>query len=185
MQGNAQAPAQAISLAATVFEAVIVPHRSLSRRGLTILICVLCTLSSATATLFWLLGAWPVAGFSGAEILLAIALLRFNALSARASEMVLLSDETLRVIRTDRHGQRVERTLPAGWLNVVLEERQGAVPRLVLAAHGVREQIGAALGEAEKRDLAAALDGALHRLRNPRFDNPQLREVSPPSGPAT
>jgi hypothetical protein len=30
------------------------------------------------------------------------------------------------------------------------------------------------LGEAEKRDLSVALAGALHRLRNPRFDNPQL-----------
>ena len=33
-----------------------------------------------------------------------------------------------------------------------------------------------ALGEAEKRDLAACLTRALHRARNPVFDNPQLRE---------
>jgi hypothetical protein len=31
------------------------------------------------------------------------------------------------------------------------------------------------LGEAAKRELAAALGQALHQARNPRFDNPQLR----------
>jgi hypothetical protein len=50
------------------------------------------------------------------------------------------------------------------------------VPKLVLTRHGVNEEIGAALGEAEKRDLAGCLRGALHRARNPVFDNPQLRD---------
>jgi hypothetical protein len=34
--------------------------------------------------------------------------------------------------------------------------------------------VGSCLGAAEKRELAAALEDALHRWRNPRFDNPQL-----------
>jgi uncharacterized membrane protein len=180
MDAAAQAPV------APLFEAVIVPHRSLSRRGLTILVGALCLLSSATATAFWLLGAWPVAGFSGAEILLAIALLRANARAVRASEVVLLEEGALRIIRTDARGRRAERILPPGWLTLSLEERAGAVPRLWLASSGVREQVGAALGEAEKRDLAAALGAALHRSRNPVFDNPQLREaVSSPTDPST
>ena len=160
---------------AVAFEAVIVPHRSLSRRGLFILIAALCSLSSITATAFFLLGAWPIAGFSGAEILLAIALLRYNARSVRASEVLLLSEAGLRLIRTDQRGRREERLLQAAWLNAVLEERRGGVPRLWLTGHGVQEQIAAALGEAEKRDLATSLQAALHRLRNPVFDNPQLR----------
>jgi uncharacterized membrane protein len=45
----------------------------------------------------------------------------------------------------------------------------------VLTGRGVREEIGAELGEAERRDLGAALDAALHRLRNPVFDNAVLR----------
>jgi hypothetical protein len=32
------------------------------------------------------------------------------------------------------------------------------------------------LGEEQKRDLADALTKALHDWRNPRFDNPQLRD---------
>ena len=45
----------------------------------------------------------------------------------------------------------------------------------VLTARDIRVEIARSLGEDEKRDLADALGEALHRWRNPRFDNPQLR----------
>ena len=158
------------------FEAVIVPHRSLSARGLRIVVLALCSLSGITATMFWLLGAWPVAGFTGAEVLLAVLLLRLNALAARASEVLSLTEAGLRVVRTARKGGRTERMLPAAWLNVVLEGSPGRVPRLLLVARDVREEVGRSLGEAEKTDLAQSLRDALDRRRNPRFDNPQLAE---------
>jgi uncharacterized membrane protein len=161
---------------ATVFEAVIVPYRSLSPRGLRILIAVICLLSALMGLRFWFIGAWPVAAFTVVEIGIAIFLLRLNASRARASELVLLSAESLRIVRTDRAGRRQERLLPVGWLNAVIEEPPGRVPRLLLVAHGIREEIAASLGEDEKRDLWTALHGALHQLRNPRFDNPQLQD---------
>jgi uncharacterized membrane protein len=101
--------------------------------------------------------------------------------------MILLSEDALRIVRTDRRGRRRQRVLPAGWLNATLDEPPGQVPRLLLVAHGVREEIATTLGEAEKRDLWAALRDALYRLRSPSFDNPQLRTdgVSSPSGPST
>ena len=159
---------------ATVFEAVIVPHRSLSARGLAILIGTLAGLCGLIALRFWLIGAWPVACFGVVEIGLAAFLLRLNATRARSSELVLLSADVLRIVRTDWRGRRAECVLPVGWLNTLLEEPPGQVPRLLLVAHGVREEIAASLGEIEKRDLSKALAKALHQLRNPRFDNPQL-----------
>jgi uncharacterized membrane protein len=161
---------------ALLFEAVIMPHRSLSPRGLAILLGAISFLCGLTALRFWLIGAWPVIGFSVVEVGLALWLIRANARSARASEMVLLSENALRIVRIDPRGRRQERRLNAAWLNIVIEEAPGRVPRLVLAARNVREEIAAALGEAEKRDLAAALGAALHRRRNPVFDNSQLRE---------
>ena len=74
------------------------------------------------------------------------------------------------------NGRRTEKTFPSDWLNVVLEESPGRVPSLLLSGRGRQEEIGAALGEREKRDLAAALAAALHDWRHPRFDNPQLRD---------
>ena len=49
------------------------------------------------------------------------------------------------------------------------------MPRLIARRHNREEEIGGALGEHEKRDLAESLSRALHRVRNPVFDNPQLK----------
>jgi uncharacterized membrane protein len=123
-----------------------------------------------------MLGAWPVLFFSAAEVALAVFLILLNARRGREVELVSLSEQGLRIARTDMRGRRTEKTLSPGWLNVVLEEKPGRVPTLLLSGSGQREEIAAALGEHEKRDFAAALAAALYRLRNPKFDNPQLRE---------
>jgi uncharacterized membrane protein len=166
---------QPAATSAILFEAVIVPHRSLSPRGLRTLIAVICLLSGLMMLRFWLIGAWPVVGFSVIEVGLAVFLLRLNAQRARACEMLLLTQDALRIVRTDQHGRRQERRLPVGWLNAVLEEPPGKVPKLLLVAHGVREEVATTLGEEEKRDLWSALCHSLYQLRNPSFDNPQLQ----------
>ncbi len=158
-----------------LFEAVIVPHRSLSPRGLRLLIGVLCALSCLTALRFWMIGAWPVAGFSLIEVGLAIFLIRLNAHRARESEVLLLFERTVRITRTDRHGRREEQALPADWLTIRLADRPGRVPALLLGTRGRQVEVATGLGELEKRDLADALRDAIDRQRNPRFDNPQLR----------
>lgn len=162
--------------AAAVFEAMIVPHRSLSRRGLAFVMLALVLVCAVNVAVSVRVHAWPIGGFAGLELFLAAFLLRRNARDARASELVLLSDAGLRIVRTDTAGRRQERLLAPAWLNVTLQDRPGRVPALLLHAHGRSEEIARALGEDEKRDLAAALAEALHRWRNPRFDNAQLRD---------
>lgn len=159
-----------------LFEAIITPHRSLSRRGMWRLLAAIFVACTLNASVFVAVGAWPVGGFTGVELILAAVLLRLNTRAARACELLLLTPSTLRVVRTDPAGARQETRLPSGWLNVLLEERPGRVPALYLVAHGAKEEVGTVLGEAAKRDLAEALAQALHRMRNPRFDNPQLRD---------
>lgn len=161
---------------AILFEAVIVPHRSLSRRGMRRLLGAIGLACGVNAAAFVAIGAWPVGGFTGVELLLAAVLLRLNQRAARASEALLLTETALRVIRTDPGGRRSERVLSPAWLTVHLEDRPGRVPGLWLGARGAREEVARSLGEQEKRDLAQALGDALHRWRNPRFDNPQLAD---------
>eukprot|EP01037_Dinobryon_pediforme_P006704 gene6704-6775_t len=161
---------------ATLFQAVIVPHRSLPERHMRRLFYFICAMCGISASAFVWLGAWPVGGFTGLELLLAAVLFRLNARAVRGSELVLLTGNGLRVLRTDPDGTRREIVLPPAWLNVVVEERPGRVPGVLLVARDRRVEIARSLGEEEKRDLAAALAEALMRLRSPVFDNPQLRE---------
>jgi len=159
-----------------LFQALISPNRSLSRRGWRWLVLVLLLATGLMALRFWLIGAWPVAIFAGLEVGLFLVLFRMHARAMRQTEVLLLSPSALRIIRTDGRGRREERAMQPHWLNVVLRERTGRVPALLLSSRGQHNEIAQTLGETEKRDLAEALSEALHRLRNPRFDNPQLRE---------
>lgn len=159
-----------------LFEAVIVPHRSLTVRALRKLLIAICLLTGASGLMFVAMGAWPVGGFVVLDLLVAAWLFHLNVRAARCSEVLLLTPSGLRVTRTDADGHRRELVLPSIWLNVALDDRPGRVPALLLLAGGRREEIGESLGAAEKRDLAAALGQALYAWRHPTFDNPQLRE---------
>jgi uncharacterized membrane protein len=161
-----------------LFEATVRPHRSLSRKGVLIVIGCMLSGSLVVTSMMVMLGAWPVIGFNGADIMLAIFLFWLNIRAARAAEIITLSNSALDVVHTDIRGRTSRVSLPPYWLNVELRERAGTVPKLVLAARGTDWEVARQLGEAEKRDLAAALTRALHRCRNPCFDNPQLRETS-------
>jgi uncharacterized membrane protein len=158
-----------------IFEAEIKPHRSLSAQGVWVVICCMLAGSLLVTSLMAMLGAWPVIGFNGADLALAVFLLWLNMRAARAREIITLSESRLAVTRTDVHGRRENFSMQPYWLNVVLEERAGTVPKLLFSGRGRRFEVARQLGEAEKRDLADALTRAMHRWRNPSFDNPQLR----------
>lgn len=173
-----QGPSARVSTDASsiLFEAEIKPHRSLSTRGLAILASALGLTSFGVTLFFYSLGAWPVAGFNGAEVLLVLLLIRAHVQGARARELLVLSESGFHIHRTDARGRIRERFLPSAWARIDLEERPGRVPALYLASHGRRIEVASDLGEAQKLDLAEALRQALHAARNPVFDNPQLRD---------
>ncbi|MDE2006939.1 MAG: DUF2244 domain-containing protein [Rhodospirillales bacterium] len=165
-----------MSEAEVLFQATIVPRRSLTRKGATIVLGGFAALGALGALRFLVLGVWPVLVWMAAEAALAALLLALHVRAARAGEMLLLEPDRMRILRRDARGRRSETSLPAAWLNPVLEQAPGRVPRLLLTSHGKRVEVAALLGEAEKRELAAAIAGALRHLREPRFDNPQLRD---------
>jgi uncharacterized membrane protein len=159
-----------------MFEAVVAPHRSLAPRHMAAVIGCMALGSLIVTSLMVVLGAWPVIGFNGADISLAAFLFWLNIRAARAREIITLTSRALCVANTDLRGRRSSITLAPYWLSVTLQERAGTVPKLLLTTRGHTTEVARQLGEAQKRDLAAALTRALQRLRTPRFDNPQLRD---------
>ncbi len=154
-----------------LFETRIAANRSLSGRGTRLVILLLTTASLLIGTLFWWLGAWPVPGFCGIEVLLACLLLRRNARDLR-SERIVLRHDTLLLSRVGARGEPSEARLSPTWLRVELSDRPAAPVRVRLVGHGVREEVGTLLGEAARRDLARDLDAALRRCRSPWLGRP-------------
>jgi len=151
------------------FEAELRPHRSLSRKALLCVLGGMALGSLYVTTLMYFLGAWPVIGFNGADITLAALLFWLNTRAARAREIVRLYDSMLEVTNISPGGKAQITTLSPDWAKVELQERPGAVPRLLVRARNGGAEIGRQLGEAQKRDLAEAIGRALARRRSPHF----------------
>jgi uncharacterized membrane protein len=158
-----------------IFEALIVPYRSMTARGVAVVGVSVAALSAAVSLRFLLLGAWPVLLFSVLEVPLVSLLLAINLRRARASELILLDRQTMTVTRTDPRGRRQSFSMPAAWLQVKLEAAASG-SRIIVANRGCAREVGAFLHETDRSSLFEALSRAMHDVRNPSFDNPQLRE---------
>jgi len=151
------------------FEAVLTPHRSLPPHGFVLLMLLLGCVSFAAGVSFVLIGAWPIVGYFGLDVLLVYWAFRASYKSARMHEWVRLTDEALTVERVSERGERRRWRFQPSWLRVTLVEHDES-NRLILSSHGRQLSLGVFLGPAERRSLAAALRDALQRWR--RHINP-------------
>jgi uncharacterized membrane protein len=147
----------------------------MTARGIAVVGATLLALSMAVSFRFLLLGAWPVMMFSLLEVPLAGLLLAINLRGARASELILLDHQTITVTRTDPRGRRQSFSMQSAWLQVRLETASGG-SRILIASHGRVQEIGAFLHEPDRSSLFEALSRAMHDVRSPSFNNPQLEE---------
>jgi uncharacterized membrane protein len=148
-----------------LFDAVLTPHRSLSPRGFLILMTALSAVSFAGGLFFYLLGAWPVVGFLGLDVLLVYIAFRVNYRRGRMYETLHLTREALTVRRVDHRGGETRWRFPPTWLQVLLDEPRTRRNWLTLRSHGKSLSIGGFLTAEERRGLAAALQAALTEAR--------------------
>ncbi len=151
---------------AKIFSAIITPHRSLSPRGFLIFMLCLGTLSFMSGMAFVLMGAWPVCGFFGLDVLLVYLAFRANFRAARAYEEVTVTASELTVRKVSQRGGVREFTLNPLWVRLdrTVHEEFG-IERLFLVSRGRRLPIAGFLGPDEKASFARALAGALGEAR--------------------
>jgi uncharacterized membrane protein len=145
-----------------IFAATITPHRSLGSTGFLILMLCIGALSFGCGMLFLLLGAWPVFGFLGLDVLLIYIAFRANFRAARAYEEVTVTASELTVRKVSHHGVVREWTLNPLWVQLdrIVHEEFG-IERLFLVSRGRRLAIASFLGPDEKASFARALAAAL------------------------
>lgn len=140
------------------------PHRSLSPTGFWVIMGLLAAFSFLGGIMFWLVGAWPVIGFLGLDVLLVYIAFKASYAGGRAYERVRLSPDRLTVERVDPWGRRKDFALQPFWLRVDLDPEEG---RLCLSSHGRSLTIAAFLPPEERAQVAETIRTALARLRNP------------------
>jgi uncharacterized membrane protein len=150
----------------TLFSATITPHRSLGGVGFFVLMGVVSIVSFAAGMVFLLMGAWPVFGFFGLDVLLIYWAFRINYRRALAYEEVMVTATELRVRKVSHRGRVAEWTLNPLWVRLerVAHEEFG-IERLFLVSQGRRVSIASCLGPDEKASFAGALSTALSEAK--------------------
>lgn len=143
------------------FRAVLRPHRSLGPTGFVVLMSIISGISFLTGAVFFFMGAWPVLGFFGLDVLLIYIAFRLNYRSARLHETVELSGADLTVTRIHPSGRRERFVFNPYWVRVRLAEGRDGRTDLRLHLRGKELSFGRFLTDDERRDFAKALTGAL------------------------
>jgi uncharacterized membrane protein len=158
-----------------LFSALLTPHRSLNSTGFLALMAFLSAVSFAAGLAFLLMGAWPVLGFFGLDVLAIYWAFRINFRHAKATEEIWVTPSELRVRRVSHRGRVVEFVLNPLW--VQLDQKTHAefgIEKLYLVSKGHRASIGSFLGPDEKASFARALLAALQAARRGPTYNPVL-----------
>jgi uncharacterized membrane protein len=156
-----------------LFSALLTPHRSLNRTGFLVLMGFLSVISFAAGIAFLLMGAWPVFGFFGLDVLLVYWAFRVNFHRAKATEEISVTPSELRVRRVSHRGHVAEWVLNPLW--VQLDQKIHAefgIEELYLVSRGRRVAIASFLGPDEKASFVKALTAALQAARRGPSYNP-------------
>jgi len=148
------------------FRAVLHPHRSLSPKGFLILMSGIGLVSFVTGMAFLAIGAWPVLGFFGLDVLLIYVAFKLNYRSARAHEIVELTSDLLRVTRVSARGDAERFEFNPYWVRVRLSQAPDGRTKLKIASHGKEFAFGRLLNDEERRDFAQVLERELFAARS-------------------
>ena len=149
-----------------IFSAVVTPHRSLDRTGFLIVMAALSAISFVAGTVFLLMGAWPVFGFFGLDVLLVYWAFRANYRAATACEQVIVTAGELRVRKISHRGETWEWTCNPLWVRLERDHHEEfGLRRLFLVSRGERLQVADVLSPQERESFAAALAAAIGEAR--------------------
>jgi len=157
----------------TLFSARVTPHRSLNRTGFLVLMTFIGAVSFVAGIAFLLIGAWPVLGFFGLDVLVIYWAFRINFRSADATEDIVVTPSELRVRRVSHRGRLIEWSFNPLWVQL---EQTGdpefGIEHLYLVSRGRRVSVGHFLGPDEKASFAKALLAALQTAKRGITYNP-------------
>ena len=149
-----------------VFAAVITPHRSLGPQAFRLVMTLVCIASVVSSIPFIVVGAWPVAGFFGLDLLALYIAFRLNFRAAGSVEEVVLTRLELLLRRIGTRGARREWRFNPHWTKLDRkEDDEFGLQQLTLVSRGERVEIARALSPAERASLADALGEALAQVK--------------------
>lgn len=149
----------------------LTPHRSLAKKQFRLLMALFALVGTVSSVPFVVLGAWPVAGFMGLDVLLVYLAFRANYRSARAYEDISITPLELIIAKVSARGSKAEWKFHPAWVRLdKVEHIEFGLLRLALCSRGRSVEVAGFLGPDAKADFASSLTRALSEAkRGPRF----------------
>jgi uncharacterized membrane protein len=150
----------------TIFSATLRPHRSLHRAGFIVLVSAITAIWLGFGLFLWELGAWPVIGFGGLDVLAIYVAFKLSYRSARAFEEVEVSRTAIVVRKVMANGRAQEFRFNPQWVRLEVEEiADEGVVRIALKARDKRVPVGTFLNPEDRKSFARAFGAALAAAR--------------------
>lgn len=150
-----------------LFAATLTPNRSLGRRGLRVVIATLAVMASIPGMIFFSLGAWPIVGFLGLDVLLVWWAMSAALREGERLEEVTLWPDQLELRQVAPGGEEQLRRFNPFYVKLVIDrdfdERTTA---LHLRTRDDDIEIGAFLSSDDKASFAKVFGTALKKARN-------------------
>src|SRR5688500_4524790 len=148
------------------FKALLVPYRSLGRTGFFILIGGLLFGWLVTGAFFLSVGAWPVFGFLGLDVLAVYVAFRMNYRAARAREEVSVSRTALDIKKTAPSGRSQAHRFNPFWARFsVSRHDEIGITRMAVESREESVSIGSFLNPDDRESVAAAFSSALAKAK--------------------
>lgn len=145
-----------------IFRALLTPHRSLGRKGFYVLMGILCSMWLGTGAFFLSLGAWPVFGFFGLDVLLLYVAFRMNYRAARVREEVSVSRTALDILKVEPSGKSQRFRFNPFWARFrIARHEEIGITDMAVEGEGRRVHIGSFLNPDDRESFATAFGQAL------------------------
>lgn len=159
---------------ATVYlDAVLEPPRSLSTRGFNRVMLLLGGMSFVSGLGFLLMGAWPVAGFMGLEILALWAVFKWSFQAQTARTYVHVTADAVTLRRVDGWGRERRARVSSYFARVEYDRAANGPNALRLATSRNAYPLGEHLNADERESFARRLSEALGEARRERHQGEQ------------
>lgn len=149
------------------------PYRSLNPPQFRLLLLGIAGISFVSTLPFVIMGAWPVAGFMGLDVLAVYLAFKASFRSARAYEDVEVTFLELTLAKVSARGARAEWRFNPSWVRLEKQEHaEFGMQRLDLVARANRVEVAGFLGPDAKARFADDLGRALAEARRGfRYDH--------------
>jgi uncharacterized membrane protein len=155
-------------------DAELRPNRSLSAHGFRIVMLSMAAMSFFAGLGFLSIGAWPVFGFFGLDVVLVYLAFKVNFKSGeRERETIRVTAKDVAISRTCYRGQTGWWHVSPAFARVDVEHVNDYEAHVRLTAGGTSVPLATCLSPPERLAFADALKSALESARNERYPSPQ------------